>query len=111
MGENAPPEVVGGRGVLECPYVVGECSRFALGWVRESTFVVVVAGLEPCRRDSYVRLGGGRCGDVTLVNNIRDEAFIIEWAGGGGNAVAGVSFGVWYGGRDLLRVGGGDDLS
>ena len=54
MGENAPPELEGGRGVLECSYVVGECSRFALGWVRESTFVVVVAGLERCRRDSDV---------------------------------------------------------
>ena len=73
--------------------------------------MVVVAGLEPCRRDSYVRLGGGRCDDVALVYYIRGEALIIEWAVGGGNAVAGVSFGVWYGGRDFLRVGGGDVLS
>ena len=67
--------------------------------------------LELCRRDSDVRLGGRRCGNIALVNYIRGEALIVKWACCGGVAVAGVSFRVWYGSRDFLRVGGGDVLS
>ena len=96
MSEDAPPKLEGGRGVLECPDVVRECSRFALGRVGEGTFVVVVTGFEPCRRDSNVRLGVRGCCDVTLVDNVRGEALVVEWASGGGNAVAGVRVGGRY---------------